>query len=106
RLIRFAPVRALAARAIRRRPPGPSPATRAAAKGEIWGEGRNAAGGTRAAALPGPTAYDLAAGAVHRAAEHLLAGTGGRRGGAVTPGSHPPGTAFGPDFLTPLDHVT
>ncbi|MEV0716245.1 saccharopine dehydrogenase NADP-binding domain-containing protein [Asanoa sp. NPDC050611] len=106
RLLRFAPFRALAARAIKRQPPGPSPETRAATKCEVWGEVRNAAGETRSATLTGPNAYDLTADAVHRAAEHLLAGTGGRRGGAVAPGAHTPGTAFGPDFLTGLDQVT
>ncbi|MDG4827380.1 saccharopine dehydrogenase NADP-binding domain-containing protein [Asanoa sp. WMMD1127] len=106
KLIRFAPVRALAARAIKRQPPGPSAETRAATKIEVWGEVRNAAGDVRTATLTGPNAYDLTADAVHRAAEHLLAGTGGRGGGAVVAGAHTPGTAFGPDFLTRLDRVT
>jgi saccharopine dehydrogenase (NAD+, L-lysine-forming) len=105
RLIRFAPIRALAARAIRRRPPGPTAATRAATTCEVWGEVRNAAGEVRTATLTGPNAYDLTADSVHRAAEHLLAGTGGRGGGAVEPGAHTPATAFGPDFLTHLDRV-
>ncbi|SNT36625.1 saccharopine dehydrogenase (NAD+, L-lysine forming) [Asanoa hainanensis] len=98
RLIRFAPVRALAARAIKRQPPGPTAATRAATTCEVWGEVRNAAGEVRTATLTGPNAYDLTADALHRAVEHLLAG-------AAEPGAHTPATAFGPDFLTHLDRV-
>jgi short subunit dehydrogenase-like uncharacterized protein len=105
RLIRFAPVRALATWAVRRQPPGPSAETRAATRIEVWGEVRNAAGETRTATLTGPNAYDLTADAVHRAAEHLLSGTGGRTGGPVTPGAHTPATAFGPPFLRTLTDV-
>ncbi|MEV4619978.1 saccharopine dehydrogenase NADP-binding domain-containing protein [Asanoa sp. NPDC049573] len=105
KLIRFAPVRALAARAIKRQPPGPSAQTRAATTCEVWGEVRNPAGEIRTATLTGPNAYDLTADAVHRAAEHLLAGTGGKAGGAAPPGAHTPATAFGPGFLGQLDRV-
>lgn len=102
-LLRYEPVRALAGRAIRRRPPGPSAATRAATGIEVWGEVRNAPGNRRNATLTGPNAYDLTADAVVRAATYLV----GRAGpaGPVPPGAHTPVTAFGPDFVRELDGI-
>jgi short subunit dehydrogenase-like uncharacterized protein len=98
RLLRHAGVRALAAGAIRRRPPGPSEATRRSTSIEVWGEVRDAAGRTRTATLTGPNAYDLTADAVLAAVERVLTGT-------VRPGAHTPATAFGAEFVTTLDGV-
>ena len=105
KLLRYAPVRAVARWVVRRRPPGPSAQIRAATRVEVWGEVRDGAGQRRTATLVGPNAYDLTADAVHRAAEHLTAGTGGRDGAAVRPGAHTPATAFGPRFLDQLTGV-
>ena len=104
-LMGYAWPRALATRAIRSRPPGPSAQTRAATRVEVWGEVRNAAGEVRTGTLVGPNAYDLTADALLRAASHLLAGTGAPGGGPVPPGAHTPATAFGPDFVRQLDGV-
>jgi saccharopine dehydrogenase (NAD+, L-lysine-forming) len=98
RLLRYDRVRAVAARAIRRRAPGPSAATRSRAPIEVWGEVRDATGSTRSATLFGPNAYDVTALAVLAAVDRVLTGT-------VRPGAHTPATAFGADFVKTLDGI-
>jgi short subunit dehydrogenase-like uncharacterized protein len=95
RLSRLPLVRALAARAVRRRPPGPPPHVRAATGVEIVAEVRSPAG-SRRGVLTGPNAYDLTADAVV-AEIPLLA--------AARPGAHTPATALGADFVRRLDGV-
>jgi saccharopine dehydrogenase (NAD+, L-lysine-forming) len=94
-LLKFAPFRALAARAVRRGPAGPSAQTRANSKVEIVAEVRGPSG-TRRGQLVGPNGYDITADAVVREIP-LLAG--------VTPGAHTPATALGPGFVRTLEGV-
>jgi short subunit dehydrogenase-like uncharacterized protein len=96
KLLRFAPFRALAARAVRRGPGGPSAETRARTGVEIVAEVRSASG-VRRGVLTGPNGYDMTADAVVREVP-LLA--------AAAPGAHTPATALGPDFVRTLDGVT
>jgi short subunit dehydrogenase-like uncharacterized protein len=96
RLLRLAPFRALAARALRRGPGGPSAETRARTKVEIVAE-VSGPSGTRRGLLTGPNGYDMTADAVVREIP-LLA--------AAEPGAHTPATALGPDFVRTLDGVT
>ena len=96
KLLRFAPFRALAARAVRRRAAGPSAEARARSKVEIVAEVRSPTG-TRRARLIGPNAYDITADAVVREIPLL---------GSATAGAHTPSTAFGPGFVRQLDGVT
>lgn len=95
RLLRLAPFRALAARAIRRGAPGPSAQVRAATGVEIVASVRSESG-SRSATLTGPNPYDITADAVVREIP-LLA--------SVRPGAHTPATALGPDFVHSLDGV-
>jgi short subunit dehydrogenase-like uncharacterized protein len=96
RLLRLPPMRALAARAVRRRPPGPPAHVRAATGVEIVAEVRSPAG-SRRGVLTGPNPYDVTADAVVREVA-LLA--------AARPGAHTPATALGADFVRGLDGVT
>lgn len=96
RLLRFPPVRALAARAVRRGAPGPSAEVRARTGVEIVAEVRSPSG-SRRGTLTGPNGYDITADAVVREIP-LLA--------AAPPGAHTPATALGPDFVRTLDGVT
>jgi saccharopine dehydrogenase (NAD+, L-lysine-forming) len=96
RLLRFAPFRALAARAVRRGPAGPSAEVRAKTKVEIYAEVRSPSG-ERHGTLTGPNGYDITADAVVREIP-LLAG--------VAPGAYTPATALGPDFVRSLTGVT
>jgi short subunit dehydrogenase-like uncharacterized protein len=96
RLLRLPPVRALAARAIRRGAAGPSAEVRAKTRVEIVAEVRSPAG-SRRGVLTGPNGYDITADAVVREMP-LLAG--------AAPGAHTPATAFGPEFVRQLDGVT
>jgi saccharopine dehydrogenase (NAD+, L-lysine-forming) len=98
RLLRYDGPRAFAARAIRRRPPGPSAATRRATVIEVWGRAAAADGSAVTATLTGPNAYDLTADAVLHGVGRVLAG-------GVPPGAHTPATAFGADFVRELDGV-
>ena len=96
RLLRLPPLRALAARAVRRRPPGPSARVRAATRVEVVAEVRSPSG-SRRGVLTGPNAYDIPADAVVREIP-LLA--------SAPPGAHTPATALGPDFVRTLSGVT
>ena len=96
KLLRFAPFRALAARAVRRGAAGPSAQVRAATKVEICAAVRSPTGARRGL-LTGPNGYDITADAVVREIP-LLA--------TAKPGAHTPATAFGPDFVRSLDGIT
>jgi short subunit dehydrogenase-like uncharacterized protein len=96
RLLRVAPFRALAARAVRRRPPGPPAQVRARTRVEVVAEVRSPSG-FRRGVLTGPNAYDITADAVVREIP-LLA--------AARPGAHTPATALGPTFVDQLSGVT
>jgi saccharopine dehydrogenase (NAD+, L-lysine-forming) len=96
RLLGLAPLRAIAARGIRRRPPGPTAQVRAATGVEVVAEVRSPSG-SRRGVLTGPNAYDITADAVVREIP-LLAG--------APPGAHTPATALGPDFVRTLSGVT
>jgi short subunit dehydrogenase-like uncharacterized protein len=96
-LLRHDGARALAARAVRRRPAGPSAATRRATGIEVWGQAVSPDGSV-SGTLTGPNAYDLTADAVLRAVARVLAGR-------VPVGAHTPATAFGADFVRELDGV-
>ena len=96
RLLRLAPVRALAARSIRRGLAGPSAETRARTNVEIVAEVRSPSGARRGV-LTGPNGYDITADAVVREIG-LLA--------SAPPGAHTPSTALGADFVRTLSGVT
>jgi short subunit dehydrogenase-like uncharacterized protein len=96
RLLRLPPFRALAARAVRRRPPGPSARVRAGTGVEVVAEVRSPSG-SRRGVLTGPNAYDITADAVVREIP-LLA--------SARPGAHTPATALGPEFVRTLSGVT
>ena len=96
RLLRFAPVRLLAARAVRRGPAGPSAEARARSGVEIFAEVRSPSG-ARSALLTGPNGYDMTADAVVREMPLLP---------SVKPGAHTPATALGADFVRQLSGVT
>jgi short subunit dehydrogenase-like uncharacterized protein len=95
RLLRLAPVRALAERLVRRGPAGPSPQVRARTRVEVVAEVRSPSG-TRRGVLTGPNAYDLTADAVVRGMPRLA---------GAAPGAHTPATAFGPAFVRELEGV-
>jgi len=94
-LLRTGLARALG-RAVARRIPGPSAATRAKTRCEVFGEVWDAEGNRVRAALTGPNAYDLTADSVVEAVRRL---------GDVTPGAHTPSSAFGADYVRALDGV-
>lgn len=94
----WGPVRALAARIVRARVTGPSAATRAITRCEVWGEVRDADGGQATGTLTGPNAYDLTADSVVRAAALLLAGD-------IPPGAHTPSSALGASYVESLTNV-
>ncbi|HWB37560.1 MAG TPA: hypothetical protein VHA75_16215, partial [Rugosimonospora sp.] len=79
-------------------PAGPDAARRARTRCEVWGEVRDAAGGSRTATLTGPNGYSLTADSALRAVLRVLAG-------GVPPGAHTPATALTPDFVRELDGV-
>lgn len=78
---------------------GPTEAQRAADGMELWGEARNAAGGSVAMTMTTPNGYSLTADAAVRIAQRLLEAP-------PSPGAHTPATAFGADFVRELDGVT
>ena len=96
RLLRLAPFRAVAARAIRRRPPGPTAQVRGRTRVEVVAEVRSPSG-FRRGVLTGPNVYDITADAVVREIP-LLA--------SARPGAHTPATALGPTFVGQLSGVT
>ncbi|MFI9006381.1 saccharopine dehydrogenase family protein [Actinosynnema sp. NPDC053489] len=83
-------------RALAKRIGGPSAATRARTRSEVFGEAWDDDGNRVRAALTGPNAYDLTADSVVKAVRHLA---------DVTPGAHTPSSAFGADYVRALDGV-
>ncbi|WP_367131057.1 trans-acting enoyl reductase family protein [Saccharothrix sp. HUAS TT1] len=83
-------------RAVVKRIGGPSEATRAKTRCEVFGEVWDADGNRVRAALTGPNAYDLTADSVIRAVQRLQ---------EATPGAHTPSSAFGADYVRALDGV-
>jgi saccharopine dehydrogenase (NAD+, L-lysine-forming) len=96
RLLRLAPFRALAVRAVRRGPAGPSAEVRAKTGVAIVAEVKSPTG-VRRALLTGPNGYDITADAVVREIPMLA---------DAPAGAHTPATALGPDFVRTLDGVT
>ena len=84
---------------IRTQPAGPSLAKRQGSSSEILGEIEDLDGHKVRAVIRGPNAYTWTAITALDAVEKLLAG-------AVSPGFHTPGTAFGADFILGCDQVS
>jgi short subunit dehydrogenase-like uncharacterized protein len=97
-LLGWGPLRSVAERVVRSRVTGPSAAVRAKTHCEVWGEVRDADGGSASGTLTGPNAYDLTADSMVRATRRLLDGD-------VTPGAHTPSSAFGAAYVDSLDGV-
>lgn len=104
KLLGYRVIHDIASRMVGARVAGPSPDTREATGVEVWGEVRDAAGGSRSGTLVGPNGYDLTADAVVRAAGYVLAGRG--PAGPIAPGAHTPSSALGADFARELTGVT
>ncbi len=79
-------------RRLARRPAGPDAEVLQRARSQVWGEVRDAAGGTARARLTAATGYRLTAMTAVRATERLLAG-------GVPAGFLTPAKAFGADFI-------
>lgn len=92
------PVQAWMRRAIRRRPPGPSPEQRARGVSRLWGEARDASGRTARSRLTAPEGYTLTAMTAVAAARRVLAG-------GVAVGFQTPSRAFGADFILDMPGV-
>ena len=80
-VLAWPPIQALARRYVTARVHGPSAATRAATRCEVWGAVTDPSGGSVTATLTGPNAYDMTADSVVRAVSRLLDGD-------VAPGAH------------------
>lgn len=80
---------------LKQRPAGPSPASLAQAKSQVWGEVRDPSGRVARSRLTAPTGYRLTALAAVRAAERVLEG-------GVAAGFQTPSRAFGADFILEL----
>jgi short subunit dehydrogenase-like uncharacterized protein len=98
-LLRTAPVRALLLRAVRRRPPGPSDATRARGMSRLWGEATDDRRRRVTSRLTGPEGYTLTALSAVAAVEKVLAGS-------FRAGFQTPSLAFGADFVMEIDGVS
>jgi short subunit dehydrogenase-like uncharacterized protein len=98
-LLRSAPVRALALRAVRRRPPGPTITARARGMSRLWGEATDDSGRRVTSRLTAPEGYTLTALTAVAALEKVLAGRA--RAGFQTPS-----LAFGADFVMEVDGVS
>lgn len=97
-LLGAAPVRALLRWSVRRRPPGPTDAQRAAGHATMWGEVRDPSGRTAAARLRTPEGYTLTTLTAVACVERVLAG-------AAPPGFQTPSRAYGADFILEIDGV-
>ncbi|MEV6522116.1 saccharopine dehydrogenase NADP-binding domain-containing protein [Longispora sp. NPDC051575] len=96
-LLKLPWARSVADRLVRTTMTGPSAATRARTRTEVWGEVRDPDGRTATDTLVTPNAYDLTADAVLRAVPRMA---------GLAPGFHTPSTAFGAGFVLELDGVT
>ena len=85
-------VRSLIARRVERGPSGPSDATRASSKSQIWGLVTNAKGESREGRLEVPNGYTLTAQTSIDIAIRVL-------NGEVKPGFWTPAGAFGANFI-------
>jgi saccharopine dehydrogenase (NAD+, L-lysine-forming) len=77
---------------------GPDPATRARARGDVWGEVRNAAGRRVSATMTTPSGHELTASATIEVVRRVLAGK-------VAAGAWTPARAFGPELAAGLPGV-
>ncbi|MEO1714167.1 MAG: saccharopine dehydrogenase NADP-binding domain-containing protein, partial [Bacteroidota bacterium] len=91
-LLRMNWVRSLIARRVERGPSGPSDATRASSKSQIWGLVTNAKGESREGRLEVPNGYTLTAQTSIDIAIRIL-------NGEVKPGFWTPAGAFGANFI-------
>jgi len=91
-VLRLASVKRFMLERIKNRPAGPSAASLARSKSQVWGEATDASGASVRARLTAPNGYTLTALAAVRAAERLLAG-------GVATGFMTPSKAFGADFV-------
>ena len=101
RLLPFAawkPVKRLLQRAVDLKVTGPSAEARDHGRVHLWGEVRNAAGGTVTATLETPEAYHLTAVTAVTCLERVLAG-------GIEPGSWTPARAFGSRFILEIPGV-
>jgi len=96
-LVRGAGVQRLLKR-VAGRLPGPTPAARAKAGAQIWGEVTDADGARVTGRMSTPNGYDLTADAVVTIARQVLAG-------GVSPGAHTPSSALGAHFAEELAGV-
>lgn len=98
-LLRSAPVQAMMKRAIRRRPPGPTPEQRARGASLLWGQVEDADGRRAVSRLRTPEAYTLTAATAVEAVRRVL-------GGDAPAGFQTPSRAYGPDWILEFDGVT
>jgi short subunit dehydrogenase-like uncharacterized protein len=98
-LLRLAPLRALAERAIDAWVTGPSPAVRANARMQLWGRVTHPDGRVLEGTAETPEGYRFTAMAAVESARRVLAE-------ARPPGYHTPSTAFGAGFLESLPECT
>jgi len=92
RVLGSGPLRSLLGRAIRSRPPGPSPERRARGRSIVVAEAWDGEGRSVRSRLETVEAYTLTAWTAVEIARRALAGQ-------AAPGSHTPATAYGPDFV-------
>ncbi|GIG56486.1 saccharopine dehydrogenase [Longispora fulva] len=95
-LLRLPGARAVADRLVRSTMSGPSAATRASTRTEVWGEVSAPDGSTVSDTLVTPNPYDLTADAVLRAVPRMA---------GLAAGAYTPATAFGAGFVLELDGV-
>jgi short subunit dehydrogenase-like uncharacterized protein len=97
-LLGAAGVRALLTAQVRARERGPSEQERRRARGAVWAEVEDDAGGRAASRLALPDGYTFTAQAALAAVERALSGQ-------APAGFQTPGTAFGPEFVLGLEDV-
>lgn len=91
-LLATRPAQGLLKRMLRGQPSGPSPEQRARARSQLWGEVKDAEGGSARAWLTAPDGYTLTALTAVRATERVLAG-------GIPVGFQTPSRAFGERFI-------
>lgn len=98
-LLRSAPVQGMLKRAIRRRPPGPTPEQRARGASLLWGRVEDAEGRRAVARLRTPEGYTLTARTAVEAVRRVLAGD-------APAGFQTPSRAWGADWILEFEGVT